>query len=167
MQQLWSPWRSQYIHSFKSEDADTHKCFLCHAATTDNTEAALVVARRPLTMVVMNLYPYNSGHVLVTPRRHIGMLSLLTVEEHHELFSLLTVTTTVLEKVLSPHGINIGANLGSAAGAGVPDHLHFHAVPRWNGDTNFMATLGDTKVISEALETTYFALKEEFSKLPV
>lgn len=165
MQQLWSPWRSQYIHSFKDENSGSHTCFLCHAAETENTDSALVVVRRPLTMVVMNLYPYNSGHVLISPRRHVGNLSLLTAEEHTELFSLLATTTSVLEKVLSPHGINIGANLGSAAGAGVPDHLHFHAVPRWQGDTNFMATLGDTKVISEALEATFFALKEEFTKL--
>ncbi len=152
MNQLWSPWRSQYIDSF-SDDTKKNTCFLCDAASTPHEDAQnLVVARRGPCFVIMNRYPYNAGHILVAPVQHIGNITELDEDILFCIMQTVRESSQVLTDVFSPDGINIGANLGRAAGAGVPDHLHFHLVPRWNGDTNFMATLADVKVISSAME---------------
>ncbi len=173
MEQLWSPWRSQYIQTFGT-DAENDECFLCAAARLPyQSEQRLVVARGRACFVVMNKYPYNSGHLLVAPYRHIGELESLSPDELSELMLLLRHSSEVLRDIYAPHGINIGANIGRAAGAGVPGHLHFHLVPRWNGDTNFMPVLAEVKVVSESLAdartriATVFGVKfPELSVLP-
>jgi ATP adenylyltransferase len=165
MENLWSPWRSQYIESFDSPNAEREECFLCAgSAATDEDEPRLIVARRSSCFVVMNRYPYNSGHILIAPHQHCGELPLLSVQERHEIMETITIACEVLTELYRPHGINIGANIGRAAGAGVPGHLHFHLVPRWNGDTNFMPLIAEVKVISESLETAYHQLTECFQR---
>lgn len=163
MEQLWSPWRSQYIQTFGT-DAENDECFLCVAGRLPHeTERRLVVARGATCFVVMNKYPYNSGHLLVTPYRHVGEMELLTTEELTEMMMMIRHSSEVLRTIYSPHGINIGANLGRAAGAGVPGHLHFHLVPRWNGDTNFMPVLADIKVVSESLAEARSQIADVFA----
>lgn len=165
MENLWSPWRSQYIESFDKPNPDHEECFLCSGAVAkQEDEARLIVARRDLCFVVMNRYPYNSGHILVAPYRHIGELPLLTKPERDEIMDTVNVCCEVLTELYRPHGINIGANIGRAAGAGVPGHIHFHLVPRWNGDTNFMPLIAEVKVISESMEQAFHQLKECFGK---
>jgi len=152
MKQLWSPWRSQYIASL-THDGLGDGCFLCAAAQAPPEKDAdnLVVYRGPLSFVIMNRYPYNSGHLLIAPYRHVGDLTELAVHEAHGLIETVQEAIRVLHRTHAPHGFNIGTNLGRTAGAGLPDHVHVHIVPRWNGDTNFMPVLAETKVISEFL----------------
>lgn len=154
MEKLWSPWRSKYIDSFKTEDTQSG-CIFCEAAETvvDDLDN-LVVRKSKLTFTLLNLYPYNNGHLLIVPFRHIGELSNLTDEESSELMKELQLAQRALLDTLKPEGFNIGANLGRSSGAGITDHLHFHIVPRWNGDTNFMPVLGEVKVISQDLRET-------------
>lgn len=154
MEKLWSPWRSRYIQSFGAPAEDA-SCFLCAAGQRGGEfREGLVVARGATCFVVMNKFPYNAGHLMVAPKRHEGELEQLTPEESTEMMTLIRHTSEVLRAAYSPHGLNVGANIGRAAGAGVPGHLHFHLVPRWNGDTNFMPVLADVKVVSESLEET-------------
>ncbi|MCU0424550.1 MAG: HIT domain-containing protein [Candidatus Kapabacteria bacterium] len=167
MQNLWSPWRSHYIQSVASSTEADNDCFLCAAAelpsTPERDAELLVVARRKECFVIMNRFPYNAGHIMVAPNRHCGELRLLTDDEVTNLFRTVREAEDVLHRILKPHGINVGINLGSAAGAGVPGHLHVHLVPRWNGDVNFMPVLAEVKVISERLEETYVKLHAAFS----
>lgn len=150
MEHLWSPWRAAYVTDEKRHQSDD--CFLCLAAETSSDDAELlVVARFPTTIVVVNRFPYNAGHVLIAPTVHEGNLARLTDAQAHELMDVTRIVLRALEEELRPHGCNIGVNMGAAAGAGVPGHLHVHCVPRWDGDTNFMPVLGETKVISELL----------------
>ncbi|MCS6807848.1 MAG: HIT domain-containing protein [Bacteroidota bacterium] len=165
MKNLWSPWRSEYIHAVTTSDA-TSTCFLCTAAQNQAQDdaSALVVARRQHCFVIMNRFPYNAGHIMVVPYRHCPELSLLRDEELVALFHTVREAESVLQRAFQPHGINIGINIGSAAGAGVPGHLHVHLVPRWNGDVNFMPVLAEVKVISERLEETYARLHRAFAE---
>ncbi len=163
MEHLWSPWRSQYIETFSNTTPKTSECFLCDAFYQPQRDAELlVVARRERCFVIMNRFPYNSGHIMVVPNRHCGELRLLSDDELMLLFRTVREAEDVLHKVFKPHGINVGLNLGSAAGAGVPSHLHVHLVPRWNGDVNFMPVLADIKIVSERLEDTYQKLTQGF-----
>lgn len=157
MQTLWSPWRSKYIGTFKDSAAKCkEKCFLCAAAQAQKPdEQSYVVARREHCFAVLNLYPYNNGHVLVAPNRHIGDFTMLCGEELTDIMLLVQETVVALKEIYSPHGFNVGANLGEGSGAGVPEHIHFHIIPRWNGDTSFISTMGDTKVVSIAIEDTW------------
>jgi ATP adenylyltransferase len=125
----------------------------------------LIVYRASKNFVILNKYPYNSGHTMIVPNRHFAHLEELTPEEAIEFFELTRKTVAVMKEVLKPHSLNIGMNLGEISGAGVPDHLHLHIVPRWQGDTNFMPVIGKTKVISVPLEPIYEALREGFAKL--
>jgi ATP adenylyltransferase len=142
-----------------SERHDT--CFLCDAATAppEEDEANLVVARGEFAFVILNLYPYNTGHLMVAPYRHVGELDDLSHEEVGEIWSWTRRSVAAHRNTSQPHGFNIGINLGEVAGAGVPGHFHLHVVPRWGGDTNFMPVLGDTKVLPELLSETYARLK--------
>lgn len=160
MKQLWAPWRLEYIRAEKSAG-----CIFCDAVARADAEDSLVVARSPRAFVILNLFPYNSGHVMVVPARHVARLADLDDEELLDLTRLLDRTVRVLEQVLRPEGFNVGLNLGRAAGAGVDDHLHVHVVPRWVGDTNFMPVLGETKVLPEHLRTTRVRLTEGFAAL--
>ncbi|TAE26439.1 MAG: HIT domain-containing protein [Candidatus Kapaibacterium sp.] len=166
MQHLWSPWRSEYIQTFSEKSEATpakSDCFLCHALLdAEHNHENLVVARREHCFVIMNRYPYNNGHIMVVPNRHCGELRLFSDEELTNLMLTTREAEEVLHRVYKPHGINVGMNLGTAAGAGVPDHLHVHLVPRWNGDVNFMPVLADIKIVSETLESTWNKLAETF-----
>lgn len=156
---LWTPWRMEYI---KGADA-AEGCFLCDLPRRDDDEETYILRRGSSAFVILNIYPYNSGHLMVAPFRHVGNLEELSPDEAQEGFGLLGESVAALKQALDPHGFNIGMNLGRVAGAGVPDHLHFHVVPRWGGDTNFMPVLGETKVLPELLAQTYAKLKPHFA----
>ena len=153
MDRLWAPWRVKYVTKIigKSRGA----CIFCKMAKEKRDSQNLIFLRSELAFAVLNLYPYNNGHSLVLPFRHVDDLSKLKKTERDDLFSLLLYTKALLQKVLKPKGFNIGMNLGRAAGAGFPGHLHIHIVPRWQGDINFMPAVGNTKVVSQSLEALY------------
>jgi ATP adenylyltransferase len=162
MEKLWSPWRSKYIESFKTDETK-NECMFCVAGEKDVDDLEnLVVRKSKLTFTLLNLYPYNNGHLMVVPYRHIGELSKLLDEETSDLMNELKTAQHALNETLKPQGFNIGANLGRSSGAGIADHLHFHIVPRWNGDTNFMPVLGEVKIISQDLKETKVKLIEAY-----
>src|SRR4030081_1709969 len=138
--------------------------FLCTAIESTDAAANLLVPRRPHALAILNRYPYNSGHVMVAPLRHVASLGDLSSDERLGIMDLLTETVGVLDEEMNPDGFNVGINLGRAAGAGVPGHLHVHAVPRWIGDNNFMPVVGETMVLPEALETTQQRLHRRFAQ---
>lgn len=160
MDRLWSPWRITYV---RGEKPDTG-CVFCAAPNLPPAESLLVFEGRAC-YVVLNLYPYNNGHLMVVPYRHLASLGALTPEELQELAVLTQRAEAVLVEAYHPHGVNVGINLGKAAGAGVLDHLHVHLVPRWNGDTNFMTTVGETRVLPEALTDAAVRLRPIFERL--
>jgi len=153
-ERLWSPWRMQYILSDKSGD-----CVLCAAACSDDDAGNFVLERGEHNFVIMNLYPYNNGHLMVVPYRHVASLEDLDDETLSEAICLVRDCTALLNQVLHPEGFNVGLNLGKAAGAGIHEHLHIHIVPRWVGDTNFMPVLGDTRVVPEMVANSYQKLR--------
>jgi len=167
MDRLFSPWRSKYIETFKgSGDKEKSECVFCSAMKANEDKDRLVIYRGKLAFVIMNLYPYNSGHMMVVPKRHTAEFASLTPEELAECMKLLQDAQIALEELSHPHGFNIGMNLGKAGGAGIDDHLHWHIVPRWNGDTNFMPVLADIKMVSEDMERQWETLHTFFSKIP-
>lgn len=153
---IFAPWRSEYILSGDKKDDG---CIFCEYPKQDKDEENLIVFRGKLCFVIMNRYPYSAGHLMVIPYRHLHNFAELTAEELTELMQLAQKAVSVLTQVMSPHGFNLGMNIGKVAGAGIDQHLHLHIVPRWNGDTNFMPVVGDTRVISEALEAAYSRIK--------
>lgn len=155
MKRMFSPWRSKYIASFKNEKPRKGESLFTGILRQNNDAKNLVIIRKTHCFVMMNLYPYNSGHLMVIPYRQTADISKLTAAEHTEIMETTSQMISVLKKIMNPQGFNFGANLGRAAGAGVDDHIHFHIVPRWTGDTNFMPTLGDVKVVSEEMNATY------------
>lgn len=162
MDQLWAPWRHAYIAAPKKHTEESGRdCFLCRGFAMSDDRTNLVVHRTERTIVVLNRFPYNNGHLLVAPNEHKATLADLTHDELLELQLVLRKLVGVLEKRMAPDGFNIGLNHGSVAGAGLPGHLHWHIVPRWNGDTNFMPVLTDTRVISQSLEALYDLVMEE------
>lgn len=164
MEQLWSPWRSKYIGAFKNNEK-LEGCFVCSAISQlDNDKDNLVVARFDKVIVMMNKYPYNNGHLLITPKEHKPKLDDLSKDTRSEIMEVTNICIKVIEEVFHPQGYNIGLNAGVAAGAGLPDHLHFHIVPRWNGDTNFTAVISDYKVINESIEESRDKLAIAFTK---
>jgi len=165
MKNLWSPWRSKYIESFIKSDSND-KCILCEMVNLDPaSEENLVVEQNELSFTVMNLYPYNSGHLMIVPKRHLSKLSQLSEIEMTECMKKLQEMESVLYDIMKPDGFNIGLNLGKVSGAGIDDHIHFHIVPRWNGDTNFMPVLGEVKVISQDLLTTKKNIQAKLKKI--
>ena len=165
MDKLWSPWRSQYIDSF-NDKSNPGGCVLCDLGekSVEDPET-LLVDKGELTYSVLNLYPYNNGHLMVVPLRHTSDFSSLTHEEKIEIMEKLQLAEEALKKVSGPDGFNIGANLGKISGAGIHEHLHFHIVPRWSGDTNFMPVLGEVKVISQDLLETKRKLLEAYKEI--
>ncbi len=160
MDHLWSPWRLQYVTGGHVPPG----CVFCTAdAEADATQASLVVHRGTTCFVILNLFPYNNGHLMVVPGRHIATLAEATADELTELIQLAQRAEIVLRSAYQPHGINVGINIGRAAGAGVADHLHVHLVPRWNGDTNFMTTVGESRVLPESLDATALRLRPLFA----
>lgn len=155
MKRMFSPWRSKYIASFKNEKPRKGESLFTGLLREKKDAKNFVIVRKQTCFVMMNLYPYNSGHLMVIPYRQTADIGDLTGEEYTEIMETTAQMIGILKKVMNPHGFNFGANIGRAAGAGVDDHIHFHIVPRWNGDTNFMPTLGDVKVVSEEMKSTY------------
>jgi ATP adenylyltransferase len=155
MERLFSPWRSQYIESFSKPAAGDGRCILCDAVQSGDDASQFIVLRGAKCYVIMNRYPYNSGHLMVVPYRHCPSLVDLAPEEASEAMSLLQRMMRVLQAVSNPDGFNVGANIGRTAGAGIDQHVHLHLVPRWNGDTNFMPLIADTKIVSEEMLSTY------------
>jgi|SRR5579883_16915 len=161
MDRLYSPWRMEYLSGPRPEPGS---CFLCDAVASHDDAASLVVHRAERAIVVMNRYPYNSGHVMVVPVRHVGDLELLEPEERAAIMELSAATVAAIKAEMHPEAFNVGMNLGRPAGAGAPDHLHAHVVPRWVGDTNFMPILAGTLVLPEALEVTREKLSRRFAE---
>jgi ATP adenylyltransferase len=160
MERLWSPWRHAYVT--RSEEA--RGCIFC-TALQDEQQRALIVAEGHTCFVILNLYPYNSGHVMVVTRRHVGTLAALDDDELTELAVWTQRAERALTEAYRPEGINVGMNLGRPAGAGVLDHLHVHLVPRWAGDTNFMSVVGNVRVLPEDLGQTAARLRPIFARL--
>jgi ATP adenylyltransferase len=160
MEHLWSPWRLAYI----TGGASAGGCVFCHALADPDAEP-LIVYRGTTCFVILNLFPYTNGHLMVIPNRHIGTLASATPAERAELMALTTRAEIALTEAYAPHGLNMGINMGKAAGAGVLDHLHVHIVPRWSGDTNFMTVIGQTRVLAEELPDTAARLRPIFVRL--
>ncbi|MGD9124009.1 MAG: HIT domain-containing protein [Desulfarculaceae bacterium] len=160
MDRLWAPWRMRYI----LEEDQPQGCIFCLAKDGAGADG-LVLGVGDLSLVMMNKYPYNNGHVLVAPVRHVGELSDLSKEEQGDLLATVDFTIQAIRKEMKPDGLNVGLNLGRSAGAGIEDHLHFHIVPRWHGDVNFMTVFGEVRVIPEHIKATYQKLKPHFSGL--
>ena len=159
MESLWAPWRMDYILGEKEKG-----CIFCRKPEEDRDEGNLILYRGLDTFVMMNKFPYNNGHLMIVPNRHCVEMEELTDRESCELFDLIKISLKVLKPTLRPHGFNIGINIGTAGGAGEA-HLHFHIVPRWTGDTNFMPVLGETKIIPQYLQETYRKLHAAFENL--
>jgi ATP adenylyltransferase len=161
---LWTPWRGAYIEGADDQATD---CFLCRdAADTRRDRENLVLLRASAVFVLLNRYPYNSGHLMVAPYAHTGDLQALDARTAAEMMRVTQRAVGALQRVYVPDGFNTGMNLGKSAGAGVPDHLHMHVVPRWSGDTNFMPVIGETKVLPESLDQTYERLVGQFAPTP-
>ena len=161
LEPLWAPWRAQYIRDGSRPDAPIPACFLCRSLDGSDDRSNLLAWRGSHSMVVLNRFPYNNGHLLVAPRVHSGQMSELSGPDLLEPIETIRWMIRFLDRMLRPQGYNVGLNLGTAAGAGLPGHLHWHIVPRWDGDTNFMPVLSQTKVIVESLFDFYDRLVEE------
>jgi len=160
MRYLWSPWRMAYIQKYKDEQG----CVFCHAQTMADGPRNLIVARGRMSYVILNRYPYTSGHLMVVPDVHQPSLEALDPQTRAEMMELSVQAIQILRKVYHPQGFNVGVNIGDAAGAGIADHVHMHVVPRWVGDTNFMSSLAETRVLPERLEETYQRLREAWER---
>ena len=160
MDRLWAPWRLSYVTAAQVPATD---CIFCDACASRDVD--LVVLRGRVCYVILNLYPYNNGHLMVVPNRHLAALEALTPDEQIELMQLARLAEMALNEAYRPQGINVGINLGKAAGAGIENHLHIHLVPRWSGDTNFMTAVGQTRVLPEDLAATVARLRPIFERL--
>lgn len=160
MNHLWSPWRMEYIENNNKVDG----CVFCIMPEMEDGVENLIALRGEHAYVILNRYPYTSGHLMVIPCVHAATLEELDPETRAEMMELTTRCITVLRKIYNPQGFNMGANIGEAAGAGVKEHVHIHIVPRWVGDTNFMSTVGEARVLPESLETTYFRVRKAFEE---
>ena len=158
MKRIWSPWRMKYVETHEEQEG----CIFCNALALPDDEKNLIIKRGEMAFVIANLYPYTSGHIMVAPIVHQPSLEFLDPDIRAEMMELVSQSIEVLKKIYKPHAFNVGANIGEAAGAGEPGHVHLHIVPRWTGDTNFMATLGETRVLPEALEETYRRIRAGF-----
>lgn len=160
MEHLFTPWRMEYIAKSKQQG-----CVLCDLSGVQDDRAALIVCRREHAFMVLNKYPYNNGHFMVVPYRHVASLEDLSSEELAAIMSLVTTGMQALRATVNPDGFNIGANVGSVAGAGVKDHIHMHVVPRWTGDTNFMPLFAETRVIPQLLLDTCDQMREAMARI--
>lgn len=159
MDVLWAPWRIEYVEVKKQEG-----CIFCDKSADSDDEANLILHRDSLAFIIMNAFPYNNGHIMVSPYRHVATLADLSDEEKLQIMQLAELAIDALSGAMAPDGFNAGINMGKTAGAGIADHIHFHVVPRWTGDTNFMPVVANTKVLPEALAATYRKLKEQFER---
>ena len=161
MERLWAPWRMAFV-SGEAGTSGGSGCIFCDHLAAGDDAAAYILTRGPLTFALLNAFPYNTGHLMVAPLRHCSDLEELTAEERAELMELTTRSVAIIREAMNAEGFNVGVNLGSVAGAGVPGHVHVHVVPRWGGDTNFMPVVGETKVLPEMLAQTYAKLRPRF-----
>ncbi len=157
MERIWAPWRIKYIQMEKTEG-----CILCDKPKQNNDVSNYILHRGDKNFVILNSYPYNPGHLMIAPYRHIANLEELSDEELHEHFTIVSRSIKVLRQVFNPTGFNIGINMGKVAGAGIEKHIHTHVVPRWQGDTNFMPVISDVGVVPEALADTYGKIRSKF-----
>ncbi|MFH1856169.1 MAG: HIT domain-containing protein [Candidatus Omnitrophota bacterium] len=157
MERIWAPWRSKYVGLKKQKG-----CIFCRAAKDKKDAKNYLVFRGEKAFIMLNIFPYNNGHLMIAPMKHTGEITELTDEEMLEIMRLIKKSCKILKKLLKPHAFNVGVNLGRYAGAGVEDHLHFHVVPRWSGDANFMPVVSNTKVIPQSLDELYKKLKKEY-----
>ena len=157
MKTIWAPWRIEYVRQAK-----TQGCIMCDKPKENNDGGNQILFRGKYNFVMMNNYPYNPGHLMVVPYRHIANLEELTAKEKLELLEIIARSITALKTAFKPAGFNVGMNLGRVAGAGIDDHIHTHVVPRWSGDTNFMPVIADVRVMPQAVADTYKQLKECF-----
>jgi ATP adenylyltransferase len=155
MKKIWAPWRSNFIYNRKRKG-----CIFCVSKDRKSEKESYIIKKTQYSFSMLNIYPYNNGHIMVSPKRHTGKLSELSRAELIDLMLLLNETTSLIDNALKPDGYNIGINVGDAAGAGYPGHIHIHIVPRWKGDTNFMPVLAEVKIISESLDSLYKRLKK-------
>jgi ATP adenylyltransferase len=162
VERLWAVWRMAYIDQATSVPKEELACIFCELPKQEDPDVSMIVERREAVFALLNIYPYNTGHTMVAPLRHVASLEDLSEEEILALGILVKDTLAALRHAYSPDGFNVGINLGTAAGAGFPGHVHVHVVPRWSGDTNFMPVLADTKVLPEDLKTTLRRVKEGF-----
>jgi ATP adenylyltransferase len=160
MERLWAPWRMEYVTA-----DEIPGCIFCNKPDEDRDRENMILFRGRLSFIMLNAFPYNNGHMMIAPYRHVGDFSELTGDEMLDLMRLTQVAKEVLERAFCPQGFNIGINLGRVAGAGIADHIHVHIVPRWNGDTNFMPVIADIKVMPQALEKAYQTLKSALDEL--
>jgi len=168
MKKLYAPWRSSYTTDTtrgKHDESSPEDCAFCTKFKTQDDAKHYILARFTHHAVLLNLYPYNAGHLLIVPYEHVKTMSDLSPASRAELMELTTRSVDIIKETLNADGINIGVNLGKAAGAGIPSHLHWHILPRWNGDTNFLPLLADTKAVSYDLEIMYKKLREPFKNL--
>jgi len=163
MEHIWAPWRIEYI--LEAKDANGESCILCQKPKEGKDEANLVLYRGKTNFIILNAFPYNPGHLMVAPYRHVGKLEELNDDESKEHFDLIKLSIKLLKEAIQPTGFNTGMNLGKVAGAGIDEHIHTHIVPRWQGDTNFMPVVADTKVLPQALATSYSNLKKSLERL--
>jgi ATP adenylyltransferase len=152
MERLWAPWRMEYIGS--AREGEDQGCLFCEKPKEGNDEKVYILARTEKSFAMLNKYPYNSGHLMIAPFRHVGGLEELEDDESLDMQKLLQRCIKALKEAMQPEGFNIGMNLGVVAGAGIPDHVHWHVVPRWTGDTNFMPVVSESKVLPERLQET-------------
>jgi ATP adenylyltransferase len=158
MRRLWAPWRSKYIHAPR----DRGRCVFCDAAASSDDRASLVLHRGRFAFVLLNAYPYTSGHLMVAPYEHVSRLSHASQEASQEMMTLTRQAEAIIQAEYCPDGLNVGMNLGQAAGAGIEEHIHMHVLPRWLGDANFITTVGEVRVLPEALEKSYSRLFGKF-----
>ncbi len=172
-EQIWAPWRLAYISDTREKlqhsavpllSGGDPDCFLCQAVAGDDDRARLVVEHGQDSLTMLNRYPYNNGHLLVAPNRHVARLDDLTADEQLQLVQTIAAMIGLLERTIRAEGFNVGLNLGQIAGAGLPGHVHWHIVPRWNGDTNFMSTLAGIRVIPQSLEALWELLTEAIGR---
>jgi ATP adenylyltransferase len=160
MDHLWSPWRYQYVQKEKTGDG----CVFCNAADAERDQDNLVVYRARKNFIILNLYPYSTGHLMVVPFEHVDTLDAASRETLEEMILLVQRSQRLLQEIYRPAGFNLGMNLGESAGAGISEHIHMHVLPRWPGDTNFMTTVAETRVLPEDLATTWRKLRDAFAK---
>ena len=163
MKTIFAPWRYKYVTAGK-----TDKCIFCdkkEVVSSEIDEATFLLNRGEYCFIILNKYPYMTGHIMVVPYRHICQIDQLTSEEMTEMMNLVQASSIAIKEVYNCHGFNMGMNIGSAAGAGIDDHLHMHLMPRWQGDTNFITSIGDTRIVPEDLDETYQKLKNSLNKI--
>lgn len=163
LKKLWAPWRMEYIEAINTEKNEN--CIFCDKPSQNKDEKNFIVYRGKTCFIILNIYPYNNGHLMLVPYKHTSELTELDSETRLELMHMINIAMEAIKNVMRPDGFNVGVNFGRTAGAGITEHLHIHLVPRWNGDTNFMPVIGCTKVICESLEDTYDKLKRAIESM--